>query len=79
MEDISSQEFYPSEYKYNINNNKVHLYAVAYENDAIYILCPLYHDSSETNINKRQTKIIEKNNITTFQCDNIKRISAMPY
>lgn len=75
MEDISSQEFYPSEYEYNINNNKVHLYAVAYENDAIYILCPLYHDSSETNINKSQTKIIEKNNITTFQCDNIKRIS----
>ena len=34
--------------------------AVAYENDAIYILCPLYHDSSETNINKSQTKIIEK-------------------
>lgn len=79
MEDISSQEFYPSEYEYNINNNKVHLYAVAYENDAIYILCPLYHDSSETNINKSQTKIIEKNNITTLQCDNIKRISAMPY
>lgn len=79
MEDISSQEFYPSEYEYNINNNKVHLYAVAYENDAIYILCPLHHDSSETNINKRQTKIIEKNNITTLQCDNIKRISAMPY
>lgn len=72
MEDISSQEFYPSEYEYNINNNKVHLYAVVYEDDAIYILCPLYHDSSETNINKSQTKIIEKDNITTFQCDNIK-------
>ena len=28
---------------------------------------------------KIKTKIIEKNNITTFQCDNIKRISAMPY
>lgn len=69
MEDISSQEFYPSEYEYNINNNKVHLYAVVYENEDIYIVCPLYHNNSETNINKSQTRIIEKNNITTFQCD----------
>ena len=40
MEDISSQEFYPSEYKYNINNNKVHLYAVAYENDLLLLHRP---------------------------------------
>lgn len=72
VEDISNQELYSSKYEYKIENNKVHLYAVVYENEAIYILCPIYHDNSENNINKSQTKIIEKNNITTFQCDNIK-------
>lgn len=76
VEDISNQELYSSKYEYKIENNKVHLYAVVYENEAIYILCPIYHDNSESNINKSQTKIIEKNNITTFQCDNIKKIST---
>lgn len=76
LEDISNQELYSSEYEYQTENSTVHLYAVVYENEDIYIVCPLYHDSSQDSINKKQTKIIEKNNITTFQCDNIKKISA---
>lgn len=73
LEDISNQELYSSEYEYQTENSTVHLYAVVYENEDIYIVCPLYHDSSQDSINKKQTKIIEKNNITTFQCDNIKK------
>lgn len=76
VEDISNEKLYSSEYEYKTKNSTVHLYAVVYENETIYILCPIYHDTSEDCINKSQTKIIEKNNITTFQCDNVYKIST---
>ena len=74
QEDISNQNKYPSKYEYKINNDKSLFYAIVYENDNIYILCPIYHDDSENHIDKNQTKIIDKNGITTFQFDNINKL-----
>ena len=73
-EEITIEHLFSTEYEYTIDNEKVLLYAIIYENNDIYILSPIHYVNFESAIDKKQTKIIEKNDIVTLQCDNIHQI-----
>lgn len=76
-ENISASNCYCPIYKNNTNDKNTHLCAVVYENDSIYILCPIYRNQSESYINKTITMIIDKKNIITYQCDDISNITPI--
>lgn len=57
------------------DNNSHFLYAVVYENEDVYILCPLYISDSKVSININCQKIISKDNVMTYNVDDISQIT----
>ena len=53
------------------DNTKVLLYAVILETKDNYIMCPINCEDNKYTINKSQSKIIQKYNIITYQCEDI--------
>lgn len=68
----STNSLNSNEYTYTTTDNtKVLLYAVILETKDNYIMCPINCEDNKYTINKSQSKIIQKYNIITYQCEDI--------
>ena len=58
-------------FKSEDNDKSYQLYAIVYENEQVYVTCPLYKENGHIFLNKDQHNILPKNNTRTFKFNNI--------
>ena len=59
------------------DNTSSFLYAIVYENQDVYILCQLQKLDNEITIDKNYQRIVPKDNLETYNVDNIYKIQFM--